>query len=165
MLKMIFLLQIPLLLNKPIPHKKELRNENFNYIILHADEGNGYSGTRSSLIKKRNGYHYYIQRNGTIIKMIDPRYKASHAGVSYYKGKIRMNNYSIGIAFENNEKQLYTEKQYVSAAWLISELQDRYPDSTSRIILGHSDIALPRGRKHDPGKNFDWKKLQSLLRK
>lgn len=155
---------MPLLLNKPIPHKKEYRDTSWNYIVLHSDEGNGYDGTRRALIKKRNGYHYYIQRNGTIIKMIDPKYKASHAGVSYYKGKIRMNNYSIGIAFQNKNQE-FTESQYVSAAWLISELQDRYPDSTSRSILGHSDIAIPRGRKKDPGKRFDWKKLQNLLRR
>jgi len=163
MIKLLFLLQIPLLLNKPIPHKKEYRDTSLNYIILHSDEGSSYSGTRSALIKKRNGYHYYIQRNGTIIKMIDPKYKASHAGLSFYKGKVRMNNYSIGIAFQNTYKQYYTEEQYHSAAWLIKTLQKRYPDSTSKVILGHSDIAFPRGRKRDPGNNFDWKKLHNLL--
>lgn len=158
------LLQIPLLLFKPLPNKKILRSTDYNYIVLHSDEGSGYVATRKFLIKKGNSYHYYIQRNGDIIKLVDPKYQASHAGLSYYKGKFRLNKYSIGIAFQNEGTQQYTEKQYISGGWLIKTLQQRYPDSTSRTILGHSDIAIPRGRKKDPGNHFDWNKLNVYIK-
>jgi AmpD protein len=69
---------------------------------------------------------------------------------------VRLNKYSIGICLQNDPPEAYTEKQYNSVAWLINELQLRYKDSTSKVIVGHSDIALPRGRKLDPGKHFSW---------
>ena len=156
---------VPTLLNKPLPVKKTVRSTTANYIILHYDDGGSYKSTRRTLIKKRNSYHYYIQRDGTIVKLIDPKYEASHAGISYYKGKFRLNKYSIGICLQNDPPEAYTEKQYNSAGWLIKQLQSRYKDSTSKVIIGHSDIAFPRGRKIDPGKHFDWEKLRVNINK
>lgn len=167
MLKMLLIAQLlaPTLLNKPLPSKKTVRSTTINYIVLHYDDGGSYKSTRRTLIKKRNSYHYYIQRDGTIIKLIDPKYEASHAGISYYKGKFRLNKYSIGICLQNDPPEAYTEKQYNSAGWLIKQLQSRYNDSTSKVIIGHSDIAFPRGRKIDPGKHFDWEKLHVNINK
>lgn len=165
MLLSLFILQLnaPVVINNPLPIRKEKRNASLNYIVLHSDEGSSYKSTRSFLIRKRNSYHYYIKRNGDIVKMIDPMYKANHAGLSFYKGKFRMNNYSIGIALQNNMRQEYTDRQYASLAWLTCVLRKRYPDSTSSIILRHSDIAIPRGRKNDPGDNFSSTILNSHL--
>ena len=162
MLKLLFLAQLlaPTVLSKPLPSKKTLRDTSVNYIVLHYDDGGSYKSTRQTLIKKRNSYHYYIQRDGVIIKLIDPKYQASHAGISYYKGMVRLNKYSIGICLENDPPEAYTEKQYNSVAWLINVLQHKYKDSTTKVLLGHSDIAFPRGRKQDPGVHFNWEKLR-----
>jgi len=162
MLKMLLVVQliVPTLLNKPLPSKKSARSITANYIVLHYDDGGSYTSTRRTLINKRNSYHYYIQRDGTIIKLIDPKYQASHAGISYYKGMVRLNKYSIGICLQNDPPEAYTEKQYNSVAWLINVLQHKYKDSTTKVLLGHSDIAFPRGRKQDPGVHFNWEKLR-----
>jgi N-acetyl-anhydromuramyl-L-alanine amidase AmpD len=167
MLKMLLIAQLlaPAVLNKPLRSEKKIRSTTANYIVLHYDEGGSYKSTRRALIKKGNSYHYYIQRDGTIIKLIDPKYEAAHAGISYYKGKVRLNKYSIGICLQNDPPQTYTEKQYSSAAWLINELQHRYKDSTTKVLLGHSDIAFPRGRKVDPGEHFNWEKLRININK
>jgi N-acetyl-anhydromuramyl-L-alanine amidase AmpD len=167
MLKMLLIAQliVPTLLNKPLPSKKIIRSTTTNYIVLHYDDGGSYNSTRKTLIQKGNSYHYYIQRDGTIIKLIDPKYEASHAGISYYKGKFRLNRYSIGICLQNDPPQVYTKEQYNSAAWLINELQLRYTDPTSKVIIGHSDIAIPRGRKKDPGKHFSWMTLYANINK
>ena len=165
---LVALLQItePTVLDKPIrmPYKMK-RDTTKNFIVLHYDDSDSYLGTRKWLIKKRNSYHYYIQRSGVIVKMVDPKYQANHAGASLWRSYLRMNKYSIGICLENKPPQLYTEKQYNSLAWLIKVLQSRFKDkdSTARTILGHGDIATPRGRKQDPGEHFDWGKLYTLL--
>jgi len=156
----------PPIVNKPMPRaSKTLRDTTKNFIVLHYDGGDSYSIARRTLIRRHLSYHYYIERNGTIIKMVDPKYEASHAGTSLWRTYLRMNKYSIGICLQNNAKQEYTEKQYVSLAWLIKSLQKRFndADSTAHTILGHGDIATPRGRKQDPGEHFEWTKLYSLL--
>jgi N-acetyl-anhydromuramyl-L-alanine amidase AmpD len=164
-MKLVLLLQLvaPLMINKPIPDEHELRDTSVNYIILHYDEGGDYKIARRTLIRRHANYHYFIKRDGTIVKMLDPRYQGSHAGLSYYNGYFHLNKYTISICLENKPPQLYTPAQYTSTAWLIKSLQSRYPDSTSHIILGHSDIAWPRGRKKDPGEHFDWHRLHQLL--
>lgn len=146
----------PVVVNKPLPTKLQIRDSTINFIVLHYDAGGSYTTTRRTLINRHLSYHYYIQRDGKIIKMVDPKYKASHVGISYFRGYIRLNSYSIGICLQNDSNQLYTEAQYNSTAWLISNLQKRYTDSTSKIVVGHSDVATPFGRKHDPGPMFNW---------
>jgi N-acetyl-anhydromuramyl-L-alanine amidase AmpD len=165
MLKMLLIVQllVPVVISKPLPVKKILRNTDKNYIVLHYDDGGSYKTVRNTLIHKGNSYHYYIQRNGTIVKLLDTKYEAGHAGISYYDGMFRMNKYSIAICFQNDPPEAYTEKQYNSAAWLINILQHKYKDSTTKILLGHSDIAFPRGRKQDPGKHFNWEKLRKEI--
>lgn len=163
MLTLLLLQQLlqPVIINKPLPiRNKEIRDTSINYIVIHNDGGGDYSIARSTLIRRHLSYHYYIKRNGTIVKMLDPKYQADHVGYSFWNGKFRINKYSIGICFENSGKTPYTNEQYVSAVFLIQMLQERFKDSTSKVIVGHSDVALPHGRKIDPGKFFDWNKLQ-----
>lgn len=164
MLGVLFQLFVPVITTDIIPGKYSIRDTSVNYIILHYDDGKSYSSARNYLIKKGNSYHYYIKRSGTIVKLLDTKYEAGHAGLSFYKKYIRMNRYTIGICLQNKPPQKYTNEQYRSLTWLIHELQRKYTDSTAKIILGHSQIAIPRGRKKDPGKHFDWKKLHVLLR-
>lgn len=155
----------PKIINDFLPKKRlELRDTTRNYIIIHNDGGSGgYRSARSTLIKRRLSYHYYIKRDGTIIKLLDPKYQASHVGYSMWKGLFRINKYSIGICLENGITKPYTTAQYQSSAWLIKQLRERYRDTTTYTVVGHSDVALPLGRKDDPGSNFDWKKLSMLL--
>jgi len=162
-LRILLQLAVPLLINKPIPDRHEIRDSSVNYIVLHYDEGGDYKIARVTLIKRHASYHYFVKRDGTIIKLLDPTYQGSHAGLSYYNGYFHINKYSIGICLENKPPQEYTNKQYTSTAWLIKSLQQRYRDSTSHIILGHSEVAWPRGRKQDPGKQFNWNTLHQLI--
>lgn len=151
-----FQLVVPTITNHPLPIKRELRDSTVNFIVLHYDDGDSYDVARRTLIRRGLSYHYYIRRDGRIVQMVDPKYKASHAGLSYFRGYIRLNNYSIGICLQNNSRQTYTEVQYNSLSYLVSQLQRRYMDSTSQVIIGHDEIAFPPGRKRDPGRLFNW---------
>ena len=50
----------------------------------------------------------------------------------------------------------FKSEQYDSLNELISELKGSYPIMN---ITGHENIALPKNRKKDPGKRFDWERL------
>jgi N-acetyl-anhydromuramyl-L-alanine amidase AmpD len=161
MLTFLFQLTIPVILNDPLPiRNKQIRDTTKNYIVIHNDGGGNYNIARRTLIRRRLSYHYYIKKDGTVIKLLDPRYQASHVGYSYWNGMFRINRYSIGICFENNGKTEYTKDQYHSSAWLINELQKRFPDQTSTVVVGHQDVARPLGRKIDPGPLFNWDTLR-----
>lgn len=162
LLAVLLTVQSPKVVSNPFP-VRDRRDTTANYIVLHYDSGASPASTFRYLRKKRLSYHYYISRNGTIYKLVDPKYRANHAGLSAYDGKLRMNKYSIGICFQNKSPELYTDAQYESAAWLINVLYGRFPESRTHKIVGHSDIAFPRGRKKDPGEHFSWDKLHDLM--
>lgn len=157
------LLVAPKIINKPFP-VEEVRKTTDNIVIIHYDSGTNINTTLKYLRRKGNAYHYIIERSGTIYKLIDPKYEARHAGISFFRGHWSLNDYSIGICLSGTGTVPFTDKQYTSLAWLINTLKTRYPDILENKIVGHEDIAMPFGRKHDPGENFDWRRLFSLLK-
>lgn len=54
----------------------------------------------------------------------------------------------------------FTEIQYRVLTELVRQIRVHYPGITPERIIGHGDIALPRGRKIDPGLAFDWERVR-----
>lgn len=152
----------PKIVDRPFPRGR-LRDTTVTYIVIHNDSSPTPRVTFKYLKRHRNSYHYYISRDGTIHRLVDPRYEASHAGLTLYDGYVRMNRYSIGICFENMPPQEYTDAQYKSGAWLVQQLHKRFPDSKTKPVVGHEDIAIPRGRKNDPGQHFNWQTFNEYI--
>lgn len=127
-------------------------------IVIHsnyyAGGGDPYSteGCISQFRKYRVAPHYMIERDGTILKMVDESETAYHAGQSRLPGTniTSLNRYSIGIEIINTREEGPTEAQYESLVALVHNIQSRH---NIRYIVRHSDIA-PK-RKDDPWK-FDW---------
>jgi AmpD protein len=86
---------------------------------------------------------------------MDVKYKAKHAGVSKKNAIRNWNTFSIGVCLQGTDWMSYTNKQYASLKKLVEYINVRYPDSKTKPILGHQDIAFPAGRKKDPGEHFE----------
>lgn len=102
--------------------------------------------------------HYFIRRDGEVIRFVDPDKRAWHAGLSSWCGRERCNDFSIGIELEGCDTVPFEAVQYERLAALVRDLAGRYP---IEAVVGHSDIAP--GRKTDPGPCFDWARLRGLL--
>jgi AmpD protein len=105
--------------------------------------------------------HYFIDREGEVIELVDPDLTAWHAGESTFEGRAGCNPFSIGIELEGSPDQPFTEEQYRTLKELCLTLMKRYPLITPERIVGHSDIAP--GRKEDPGPHFAWGRLRDAL--
>ena len=99
--------------------------------------------------------HFFIRRDGGLIQFVPCLKRAWHAGISYWQGRERCNDFSIGIELEGDDSSPFEEAQYVTLAQLLDALRTAYPIVG---ITGHSDIAP--GRKTDPGPFFDWDKVK-----
>ena len=102
--------------------------------------------------------HYFIRRDGLLIRFVDPDLRAWHAGVSSWNGQERCNDFSIGIELEGCDTSTFEVAQYGQLAKLILRLKKRYPIEG---VVGHSEVAP--GRKSDPGSGFDWVQLEGCL--
>ncbi|RDH88108.1 MAG: 1,6-anhydro-N-acetylmuramyl-L-alanine amidase AmpD [endosymbiont of Seepiophila jonesi] len=105
--------------------------------------------------------HLLIRRDGESIQYVPLRHRAWHAGESFFSGRQRCNDYSIGIELEGTDEQPYTDAQYTALVKVTREIMVRYPTITPDRITGHADISP--GRKTDPGPAFDWERYRSML--
>ncbi|WP_341643624.1 1,6-anhydro-N-acetylmuramyl-L-alanine amidase AmpD [Thauera sp. SDU_THAU2] len=114
----------------------------------------------ASIHHLRVSAHYFIRRDGEVVRFVEPDLRAWHAGVSSWNGRERCNDFSIGIELEGCDTLPFEDIQYRRLAGLIGDLKQRYPIET---VVGHADIAP--GRKTDPGPFFDWGRLGLYLEK
>lgn len=102
--------------------------------------------------------HFFIRRNGELWQLVSCDERAWHAGASHYRGRDKCNDDSIGIELEGLEGDLFEDAQYECLQSVCAALIQRYP---IEHLAGHEHIAP--GRKGDPGKGFDWLRLQKNL--
>lgn len=151
-------------------------------IVLHYTASGGEDGAGDanylSRAEARASAHVVVGRNGSIDQIIPFNKKAWHAGVSSYKGRKNVNDFSIGIEIDNwgwltngkshsgqvvpeqyrfsgtrsgkSQWEAYREKQLQAVREVIQAICDTYPITD---IVGHEDIAP--GRKQDPGPALD----------
>lgn len=156
---LLLVLQQPQVTKKILP-KKVPRDTTKTYIVIHNDGGNlPAMMTRAVLRVRRLSYHYFVARDGKIYQFKDVKYVADHAGRSRWGSDTSLNFSSIGICLQGTDYIHYTAKQYASLSKLINYIHMRFPDSRSKPLLTHAQVAVPRGRKTDPGIFFDTTKL------
>lgn len=102
--------------------------------------------------------HFYIRRQGELLQFVSANDRAWHAGVSSYQGRSNCNDNSIGIELEGVEDGLFEDDQYETLAGLCAAILQRYGVTD---IVGHEHVAP--GRKTDPGRGFNWPRLQQAL--
>jgi AmpD protein len=105
--------------------------------------------------------HLLIKRTGEIIQFVPFDKRAWHAGESFYNGKSRCNDFSVGIELEGTDEVPYESQQYEQLINVVQLLMQAYPAITKDRIVGHVDIAP--SRKTDPGPSFDWDYLRGRL--
>lgn len=135
-------------------------------VVVHATVINTMEGTQRAFLDdkvRRVSAHYVIDRDGTIVQMVDERLTAWHAGVSELAGKTGVNDFSLGIELINLNDGVdpYPPAQVAALVRVIQDLRTRWDVPDERIV-SHEFIARPVGRKSDP-KGFDFPALFRLL--
>lgn len=115
-----------------------------------------------SIATLRVSAHLFIKRTGEVVQFVPFSQRAWHAGESFFQGKTRCNDFSIGIELEGSDNVPYTLKQYEELVKIIALLMKTYPAIKQDRIVGHVDIAP--GRKTDPGPAFDWAYLNGKVK-
>ncbi|MAD92017.1 MAG: 1,6-anhydro-N-acetylmuramyl-L-alanine amidase AmpD [Gammaproteobacteria bacterium] len=105
--------------------------------------------------------HLFIRRDGELLQFVPFNERAWHAGESYFRGRSRCNDFSIGIELEGEDKINYDDRQYNILSEVLMALMKAYPQLTMREFVGHSDVAS--SRKSDPGPAFDWLNLYNRI--
>lgn len=128
-----------------------------SFVVLHHTACN--FDTAYMLLATKKGKvssHYLIDRDGTILQLVDEKKRAWHAGASKWFSLQDLNTASIGIEIVNTGFEPFPDRQIDSLLVLLNNLKERYK-FPARSFIGHMDIAP--GRKVDPNAYFPWKRL------
>ena len=145
------------------PNYNSRNKSKINLIIIHytalrnTKEAISYLCTK----EKKVSAHYLISQDGVIYNLVNEKFRAWHAGKSFWQDIVDINSYSIGIELDynpNGKNNKFSFKMILSLKKLIIKIKDKYKIN-KKNILAHSDIAP--FRKKDPGKYFPWKLLRN----
>ncbi|WP_426757063.1 peptidoglycan recognition protein family protein [Myxococcus sp. Y35] len=154
----------PAVINAPSPNYNSRGGTDIDTIVLHHTATNNGAGDLAWMRNPQSkvSAHYMVDRDGKIYQLVGDDKRAWHAG----KGELHgvpsdINNRSIGIELVNDGsgKTPFTEAQYKALTQLTGYLKQQY-DVPMKNIVGHADVAVPKGRKNDPAPNFDWSRLR-----
>jgi N-acetyl-anhydromuramoyl-L-alanine amidase len=112
-----------------------------------------YAGLRDLRVSA----HFLIRRTGELLQFVPCIRRAWHAGDSSWRGRVRCNDFSVGIELEGSDEIPYADSQYATLGVLAAALSRAYP---IQHVVGHADVAP--GRKTDPGPAFDWRRFRAL---
>jgi N-acetyl-anhydromuramyl-L-alanine amidase AmpD len=121
-------------------------------------------------VENKVSAHYVIPRgdyegSDAVIRLAAHEEITYHAGASQWTvngtRRTSINRYSIGIELEGDGNLVeYTDTQYSRLAEIIKSLMFEYGIREENIV-GHEDVSP--GRKVDPGKFFDWKRVRQSI--
>lgn len=101
--------------------------------------------------------HYLVDEGGIVHALVAEDNRAWHAGLSFWRGHIGLNDRSIGIEIVNPGHEWgyrgFPVAQMEAVASLSRACLARHA-IPARNVVGHSDIAP--NRKRDPGELFPW---------
>lgn len=120
--------------------------------------------------KKHASYHYGIDRDGSITRMLPIRIVAFACGDSAFpnpthyppgNGGHSINAKSVSIAWANDDKgEQLTEEQIDSGLWLCLTLMGQLRIPPSRVV-GHYEVSP--GRKPDPRAAMSMREWRQML--
>jgi N-acetylmuramoyl-L-alanine amidase len=154
----------PAVTNAPSPNFNERGGKDIDTIVLHHTASNNGAGDLAHMRNPKSevSAHYMVDRDGKIYQLVNDSKRAWHAGKGELHGvPTDVNGRSIGIELVNDGggKTPYTDAQMKSLIQLTGYLKQEYKVPMNNIV-GHKDVAVPKGRKSDPSANFNWNRLR-----
>jgi LysM repeat protein len=146
-------------------NRRPNRND-IHAIVIHATANTTLEGVISwfNNPEAQVSAHYTIGKDGRIVQHVRDHDRAWHAGGSTWKRVPNVNNYGLGIELVNlnNGQDPYPEEQHQANVRLCAFLCRKYRIQPEDI-MGHLDIAVPKGRKTDP-RGYDLERLRREVR-
>jgi N-acetylmuramoyl-L-alanine amidase len=129
-----------------------------NLVVLHHTSNASLDRALTTLTDpaRKVSAHYLIGRDGQIVRLVEEKDRAWHAGASWWGGNTDLNSGSIGIELDNDGFEPFADAQIDALLLLLADITQRY-DIPAANVVGHADIAPTR--KVDPSARFPWRRL------
>ncbi len=127
-------------------------------ILVHTTNGNLWtqfdSEVRYLYYSNVVGSHYIIGKQGQVVQLLHPRYRAWHAGAVYDSRYNNNNSIGIEVHYTPGEGS-WTSLMYQRLTELVRQLKMEYKIFSTELVERHRRVAIPAGRKIDPSGMTD----------
>ena len=129
-----------------------------NLVVLHHTSKVSMERALATLTDpgRKVSAHYLIGRDGQIVRLVEEKERAWHAGASWWGGSTDVNSISIGIELDNDGFEPFADAQIDALLALLADIRRRHGLPGANVV-GHADVAP--GRKIDPSARFPWRRL------
>ena len=117
------------------------------YIVLHTTEG-GEAGSLRKLWRLGEA-HYFVHRDGRVVRLLDRSRTATHAGDSLWDGGSRLDDVSLGIEVSGYHDHELSRAQTEALRELLRQLQGLY-GIKDEDVLTHSMVAYGEPNRFHP---------------
>jgi len=119
-------------------NRRRKRRKRTDYIVLHTTEGKKKGSLNK--VHRRGETHYFVDRKGTVYRIIHKDRIALHAGTSMWNGQIDIDRYSLGIEMVGYYNKHISSRQVDALKELLAQLQNHY-DIPDHDVLTHCMVA------------------------
>lgn len=139
------------------PNYAELPSRDITIIVIHDTGGRTAESALSWMESPLSNVssHYLVDKDGTIYQLVEDEDVAWHVGASVLWHESDLNRIALGIELVDDSLDKYPDEQMTALIDLTAGLCDKYQIPLNRIV-GHENVAMPKGRKVDPGADFPW---------
>jgi len=117
------------------------------YIVLHTTEGREAGSLRK--LRTRGEAHYFVHRDGRVVRLLEKDRVATHAGRSMWSGRSDLDEVSLGIEVSGYYGKEPASAQYVALRELLRQLQSVY-GIADEDVLTHSMVAYGAPNRFHP---------------
>ena len=149
----------PMALTHPSPNYGDRRGDaRISLVVLHYTAMTTAAEALERLREPETevSAHYLIAEDGTLASLVAEDKRAWHAGAGRWGAVGDVNSASIGIELANDARSPFPEPQMSALERLLGDVMARHA-LAPQAVIAHSDLAP--GRKRDPGRLFDWRRL------
>jgi N-acetyl-anhydromuramyl-L-alanine amidase AmpD len=167
------------LIQLPSPnHGQRPASVEIDAVTLHADASTSAKAsaewccTPPPKNPKPVSYHNIVERDGAVYRLVDVRRRAWHAGKSSFRGRVDVNDFSIGLCFSNRNDgtEKFTDLQYSVGAALVALWMREFPQIAIDRIHTHAAVRDEWLKGHpataevktDP-RGFDMTRFRTLV--
>ena len=142
------------------PNYNSRKNARIKLIVIHYTALKNTQTAIAYLCNKKNkvSAHYLISQDGKVYLLVNERYRAWHAGLSYWNNFKDINLISIGIELDyspNNKNNKFYQKMISSLIKILFKIQNKYKISKKNDIPESPDTLYVLAKKSFDNKEYE----------
>jgi N-acetylmuramoyl-L-alanine amidase len=151
-------------------NRKLATAKSVDVLVLHRTGGNDIRSALNTFLNPVNQVtpQYLVDVDGHVVKLCHETDGANHVGPSFWNGRTKVNDFSVGIEIVHAGTAPFTDEQYATVLRLVREIRAAHASITRQQVVGHMEVATEKANQQlssrridDPSEVFEWDRFEA----